>query len=207
MHPTPTLLRIDASARTTGSHTRRLGDAAEAMWLQRHPRGTVLRRDLARQPLPHVDELTIQGFYTPANQLTPALRQATALSDELIGELKGAHTVLIAAPIYNFGVPSALKAWIDQIVRIGHTFAYDGSRFEGLATGPRAVLALAYGTQGYLGPMRDHDHLRPHLQQVLEFIGITDVRVASAEATVADADTVSRNLQAAERELAGLFQA
>ena len=207
MSNTPILLRIDASARTQGSHSRRLADAAQALWLARHPAGRVVRRDLATDAVPQIDALTIQGFYTPPEQFTDELRTATALSDELIAELVGAHTVLIASPIYNFGVPSALKAWIDQIVRIGKTFSYDGSAFAGLVNGPRAVLALAYGTAGYQGPMRDLDHLRPYLTQVLNFIGIADVRVAAAEATVGDAPAVESRMQDAESVLAALLTA
>jgi FMN-dependent NADH-azoreductase len=207
MNDNPVLLRIDASARIDGSHTRRLADAAQAIWLARHPQGKVVRRDLALADVPHIDALTIQGFYTPPDQLTGALRAATALSDRLIDELRGAHTLLIASPIYNFGVPSALKAWIDQVVRVGKTFSYDGNAFTGVVRGPRAVLALAYGTPGYQGPTRDHDHLQPYLVQVLNFIGIADVRAAFAEGTVTDPETVERRMQDAEQALAELLDA
>lgn len=197
-HPaTPTvLLRIDASSRSQGSVSRRLADAIEAHWLAAHPQGRVQRRDLAAQPVPHIENDTIAGYYTPPADLTPALRAATALSDELIQELKSAHTVLIASPIYNFSMPSALKAWIDQIVRIGHTFAYEDGQFRGLVQGPRAVLALAYGAGGYQGPLAAMDHLRPYLSQLLPFIGIADVRVIAAEATTAPQaeDEVARAL-------------
>src|SRR5262245_46329995 len=128
----PTLLRIDASARTEGSHSRTLADGVQARWLKAHPHGRVIRRDLAVAPQAHIEAATIQGFYTPPEQMTPELRAATAQSDELIAELKAAHTVLIAAPIYNFSIPSSLKAWIDQVVRIGHTFAYQDGQFTGL---------------------------------------------------------------------------
>jgi FMN-dependent NADH-azoreductase len=207
MHPTPILLRIDASARNHASQSRRLGDAAQALWQAQHPGGRVVLRDLAAQPIAHLSPQTVQGFDTLAEQMTPELRAATALSDTLIAELKGAHTVLITSPIYNFSVPAALKAWIDQVVRIRHTFSYDGQQFGGLAQGPRAVLALAYGVAGYDGPMQALDHLQPYLVQVLNFIGITDVRTAAAQATSADAATVSAGMQAAERALALHFSA
>lgn len=179
----PILLRIDASSRTEGSASRRLADAVEARWRAAHPHGQVRHRDLAREPIPHIAAATIAGYYAPPEAMTRDLRAATRLSDELIAELKGAHTLLIAAPIYNFSLPSSLKAWIDQVVRIGHTFAYEDGRFSGLVRGPKAVLALAYGAAGYQGPLAAMDHLRPYLGQLLPFIGIEEVEVVAAEAT------------------------
>lgn len=201
----PKLLRIDASSRSEGSHSRRLADAVETHWKKRHPTGVVVLRDLALRPVPHIHASTIAGFYTPADQLTPQLKEATALSDELIGELKSASTVLISSPIYNFSIPSALKAWIDQVIRVGHTFAYDGSNFQGLVTGPDAVLALAYGAGGYEGPLAAMDHLKPYLSALLGFIGIQNVRSVAVEATTADPATVESATQAASARVPGLL--
>jgi FMN-dependent NADH-azoreductase len=200
--PFPTLLRLDASARHEGSHSRQLGDRVESAWRARHAGGRVLRRDLAAEPLPHIGATTIAGYYTPPDQLTPALRDATALSDRLIAELQSADTLLITSPMYNFSVPSALKAWIDQVVRIGHTFAYEGGSFRGLVTRPRAVLALAYGAPGYVGgPFAAMDHLQPYLASLLGFLGIAQVDVVAVEATTADAGTVATQAAAAQRRI------
>lgn len=207
---TPILLRIDASARHNASVSRDLATTVEHAWLAAHPGGRVVRRDLAQQPVPHIDGATIQGFFTAPDAFTPALREATATSDQLIQELKQAHTVLIAAPIYNFSVPSALKAWIDQVVRIGHTFGHDGQRFNGLVQGPRAVLALVYGLAGYQSPqnpLSTQDHLRPLLTTVLQFIGIEQVDVVLAEGTSGDPVQAQASLQAARDEARALFQA
>jgi FMN-dependent NADH-azoreductase len=203
----PTLLRIDASARQDGSFSRRIADGVQQAWQAAHPHGRVVLRDLARQPVPHIEDATIKGFYTPAAQMTPALNQATAMSDSLIAELKGAHTVLIGAPIYNFSLPSSLKAWIDQIVRIGHTFAYEGGHFRGLVHGPRAVLALAYGAGGYQGALAAMDHLRPYLEALLPFIGITDVNTLVVEATTGDAGAAQAALDSTLATASGLFAA
>jgi FMN-dependent NADH-azoreductase len=198
----PTLLRIDASSRHDGSHSRQLGDLVESAWRARHAHGRVVLRDLAAEPLPHIGAATITGYYTPTDQLTPELRAATALSDRLIAELQSAHTLLIASPMYNFSVPSALKAWVDQVVRIGHTFAYEGGAFRGLVTKPRAVLALSYGAPGYLaGPLAAMDHLQPYLAALLGFLGITQVDVVAVEATTADAATVAAQAAAARRRI------
>ena len=205
MPSTPTLLRIDASARHEGSTSRLLADDVERAWLQRHPQGTVVRRDLAQSPVPHIESLTIEGYYTAPEAMTPALRQATALSDQLIAELKGADLVLIATPIYNFSVPSALKAWIDHVVRIGHTFAFDGQQFTGLVTRPHAVLALAYGADGYQGPLMAMDHLKPYLSQLLGFLGLQSVATVSAEATTGAPDVAQSRLQHARSQVPALF--
>lgn len=202
----PTLLRIDSSARRNGSLSRQIADAVEQAWLTAHPKGQVHRRDLAQAPLPHISEITIEGYYTTVDQMTPGLREATELSDALIAELKSAHTVLISAPIYNFSLPSSLKAWVDQVVRIGHSFAYDGQSFTGLVTQPRAVLALAYGAAGYMGPMKDMDHLRPYLTQLLGFLGLSRIDVVAVEATTADAQTVSAAMETAQSSIPGLFK-
>lgn len=207
MTSAPILLRIDASARVQGSTSRALADAYEQAWLQRHMDGQVRRRDLAVQSLPHIAARTIEAFYAPAGHTDPALQEAAALSDALITELKSAHTLLISAPIYNFSVPSALKAWIDQIVRIGHTFAFDGQQFTGLVTGPRAVLALAYGAGGYQGPLMAMDHLRPYLTQLLGFLGIGSVEVLSVEATTGDAAVAQNALAAAKARIPTLVAA
>jgi FMN-dependent NADH-azoreductase len=202
------LLRIDASARTDhASVSRRLASRYEGHWHKRHPDGQILTRDLAVQAPPHIDDLTIKGYYTDPREMTPALRSATALSDALIGELKSATTLLIATPIYNFSIPSSLKAWIDQVVRIGQTFSYQNGQFEGLVRGADAVLVLAYGAGGYTGPLQSMDHLRPYLVSLLHFIGIAHVEVVMAEATTADEHTVAENMTAARKAIDDLLEA
>lgn len=201
-----TLLRIDASARTEGSHSRDLGHAFEAAWRAAHPRGTVVRRDLAAGPLPQISALTIAGFYTPAEAMSDDLRAATALSDALIAELQGADEVLLTTPMYNFGVPAALKAWIDQIVRINATFSYDGTSFTGLVTGKRATIAIAYGAGGYGpdGALAALDLVRPYLQTLFGFLGFTDVRFTGVEATTGDAAVLETALAQARETMTAL---
>ncbi len=183
-----TLLRIDASARTEGSYSRQLGDSFETSWRARHAGGTVVLRDLALTPVPQIADQTITGFYTPAEALTDALRDATALSDGLIAELRAADELLVTTPMYNFGIPAALKAWVDQIVRIGHTFSYDGTSFTGLVTGKPVTIAIAYGAGGYGEgeALAALDLVRPYLATLFGFLGFTDVSFASVEATTGD---------------------
>ena len=145
----PRLLRIDSSSRREGSHSRQLADRVQAKWLQENPRGQVLVRDLASAPIPHISEATISAFFTPKQQHSVKSRKAAALSDELIGELLAADALLISVPIYNFSIPSALKAYIDHVVRIDHTFAFDPQKgLHGLIGNKRAFVAAAYGAAG-----------------------------------------------------------
>lgn len=196
------ILRIDSSSRLTGSRSRELGDYVETQWAAMKPQTLVMRRDLALQPIEQIRQETITGFYTPADALTADLRAATALSDRLIAEVQGADALLITAPIYNFGVPAALKAWIDQIVRIGHTFSYDGTRFGGLARPRMAIICTAYGASGYQAgqPYRGANFLEPYLDFLLKFLGIPAVHVVTVQATTADLATVETGM--AEARLA-----
>lgn len=197
------LLRIDASSRIEGSHSRRLGDLVEAQWRLAHPQGERVHRDLALAAPPHIREATIQGFYTPPEQLTPALREATALSDTLVDELRSADTVLIASPMYNYGAPSALKAWVDQVVRAGHTFQYDAQGLRGLLSTRLAVLALVSGVPGTLGsPV---DFLSPYLDAVLKFMDVQRVVTLQVDGTSGPTDHVERAMAAAVRDAHALF--
>jgi FMN-dependent NADH-azoreductase len=198
-----TILRIDASSRATNSVSRTLGNYFEAAWLERHPRDRVLRRDVVTEPIRHIADQTIAGFYTPADQLTAELHAATALSDRLIAELRAADVLLITVPMYNFSVPSALKAWIDQIVRIGQTFAYDGSSFSGLVTGRQAYVVTSHGVGGYRHgePLAAADFLVPYLRFILQFLGITDVRFFAVEGTTGDEFSVAAAIERTRREI------
>jgi FMN-dependent NADH-azoreductase len=201
------LLRIDASSRLTGSHSRALADAFETAWSARFPGRTIVRRDLVANPVAHIHETTIAGFYTPPESLDQKLKGAIALSDELIGELNAADTVLIATPMYNFSVPSALKSWIDQIVRINRTFSYDGTNFVGLVKAKRVVVVAAFGAGGYGGAMAAADFVTPYLKFLFGFLGVSDVTVIPAEATTADAATVASNIDRAKTDILKLMQA
>jgi FMN-dependent NADH-azoreductase len=208
-HVMTTILRVDASSRSQGSHSRMLGDKIEHALLACNPNARVLRRELASAPIEHIRTTTIQGYYTPTEAMTAELRDATAISDAVISEVKSADTLLITTPMYNFSIPSALKAWIDQLVRIGHTFAYDGSNFTGLLPGKKAVIAIAYGAGGYLrgGPFSGADFVQPYLRFLLNFLGVQDVRFLGIEQTTADAATIADETQRAEAEIQRMLAA
>ncbi len=202
-----TLLRIDSSSRSTGSHSSKLADHAEALWREAHPQGKVIRRHVGLQPIPVLSEETITGFFSPDDAMTADLRDATALSDRLIDELQGADTLLLAVPIYNFTVPAALKCWIDQITRIGHTFAYENGTFSGLVLTQRAIVICAYGADGYLEgqPFEVANFLEPYLRFLLSFIGIKEIDIVSAQQTTADEETVATQAAKAQAELKAIL--
>ena len=203
----PTLLRIDSSSRRDASHSRALADAFEAAWSSRFPDATIIRRDLAANPIAHIHETTIAGFYAPAEKLDDTLKAAVALSDRLIEEVNAADTILIATPMYNFTVPSALKSWIDQIVRINRTFSYDGTNFTGLVKAKRVVVVTAFGAGGYGGALASANFVTPYLKFLFGFLGVADVTVIPAEATTADVATVASNIDRAKAEIFKLVEA
>ncbi|OBY27836.1 FMN-dependent NADH-azoreductase [Leisingera sp. JC1] len=177
---TRTVLHLDSSARTEGSVTRDLS----AQIVSRLGADTVIRRDLAA-PLPLLDGAWIGANFTPADQRSEEDKQLLALSDALVEELKQADTIVIGAPIYNFSVPSTLKAWIDLVARVGVTFRYEETGPIGLLEGKRAIVAVASGgTQAG----SDIDFATTYLRHVLGFIGITNVQIVAADAMSIDAE-------------------
>ncbi|MDC0658833.1 NAD(P)H-dependent oxidoreductase [Leisingera sp. SS27] len=177
---TRTVLHLDSSARTEGSVTRDLS----AQIVSRLGADTVVRRDLAA-PLPLLDGAWIGANFTPADQRSEDDKQLLTLSDALVEELKQADTIVIGAPIYNFSVPSTLKAWIDLVARVGVTFRYEETGPIGLLHGKRAIIAVASGgTQAG----SDIDFATTYLRHVLGFIGITEVEIVAADAMSIDAE-------------------
>ncbi len=171
----PTLLKIDVSPRGDYSVSRQLGKTLEAEWLVNNPGGTIVNRDLSKNPIPFVDLPWIAAAYSPSDQHTTEQAAAIKLSDELIAELLAADEVLIDTPFYNFSIPAALKAWIDQVVRLDKTFT---ANYKGLAGGRKVTVVVAAG--GNYGPgshMEQMDFASPYLTAIFGFIGITDVRI------------------------------
>ena len=203
------ILRIDSSARpiSGGSRSRELADSIVAKLLAKYPGAELVTRDLVATPLPHISNETITGFYTPPEQLTADLNNALALSNTLISELRSADAVVISAPIYNFSIPSALKAWIDQITRINETFAYEDGQFSGLLPDRPVYVAYAYGAGGYgTGrPLESYDFMRPYLTLLLRFIGLTSITSFAVEATTADAASVDAAMSGALAGIAAHF--
>jgi FMN-dependent NADH-azoreductase len=185
MTPTNTILRIDSSMRHTGSVTRALTDKLVARLGAASPGTKVIHRDLAKG-VPLVDEDWIGANFTDPAERGSAQREALAVSDELVAELKAADTLVIGLPIYNFSVPAALKAWIDMVARARETFRYAATGPEGLMTGKRALVVVASGGVPVGSAV---DFATPYLRHALAFMGITDVEFIAADKLMADADT------------------
>ena len=177
---TRSILRIDASARREGSVSRDLADRIIA----RFPGATVIARDLA-PGLPLIDETWVGANFTPAAERSPEQHAVLALSDELIAELQAADTLVIGLPIYNFGVPATLKAWVDQVARAGVTFRYTETGPQGLLTVKRAIVAVA---SGGTEAGSEIDFATGYIRHVLGFIGITEVEFVTADRLMLDAE-------------------
>ncbi len=190
------ILRIDASARKEGSVSRDLNDKVIDRFASAGD-VAVTHRDLTA-PLPFLDGEWIGANFTPADERSEAQREKLALSDTLIEEIKTADVVLIGLPIYNFGVPAALKAWIDLVARAGVTFRYTESGPVGLLTGKRAIITVA---SGGTEAGSDIDFATPYIRQALKFIGITDVLFVNADRLAVDPEGT---LKAAEKAVADL---
>jgi|SRR6266498_1508288 len=174
------LLQIDSSARTS-SVTRRLTAKFAEEWRKNHLDGEVIQRDLSATALPLITD-DWSATHLEDSKLTPAHRSYLSTSDELIEELAAAETVVIGAPMYNFSIPSSLKAWIDQIVRIGKTVGYGPNGPQGLLARKRVVIITSRGGAYEKGTAREaFDFQEPYLRHILGFIGLTDVKFIHAE--------------------------
>jgi len=174
------LLRVDSSARSS-SVTRQLTAKFVEEWKKNHPSGEIIQRDLATTVLPHITD-DWSGTHLESSQLTSAQRNYLSTSDRLIEELEAADIVVIGAPMYNFAIPSSLKAWIDQVVRMGKTFGYGPSGARGLLGDKKVIVVTARGGAYPKGtPGEKFDFQEPYLRHIFGFIGLTDVTFIHAE--------------------------
>lgn len=164
----PTLLHIDSSAVADGSVSREVTAAFRAAWLAEHPEGTVIHRDLAADPIPHLDAHGIKAGFVPVEGRSPEQAAAFALREELMAELEQADAVLIGAPMYNFTIPSTLKAWLDQVILMGRTAGE-----EPTAKGtPVTVVAARGGSYAPGAPREPYEFVTTYLEKVLTMLGL-----------------------------------
>ena len=196
------ILQINSSARTVGSHSTRLADDVVAAPASRPPRGTLTLRDLGRTPHPALDEATLQALFTPADQRSPAQAARVAQDDALIAEVQAADVLVLGVPMYNFGVPAALKNWIDAIARAGVTFKYTDKGPLGLLAGKKVYVTLARG-----GLYRDTpaDTQVPYLKTVLGFLGMTDIQFVYAEGLAMGPEAEQKALASAEAQIEAIL--
>lgn len=181
----PTVFHLDTSMRSMNSVTRSLSQQI----VDSLDTDLVVYRDLLINPVPQIDEAWIDANTTAVDDRNEKQRQDLALSDSLLSELQQSDVIVIGVPIYNFGVPAALKAWVDQVCRAGVSFQYTENGPVGLLKNKRAILAIASGGVPVHSPV---DFCTPFMRQFLNFVGITEIQVVAADAVAMDAESVNR---------------
>ena len=172
------ILQINASLYAGDGQSSRLADQLVAELRGQHPGAELIVRDLAREPVPHLDAERFGAFLAKPESRTPTQHAVVSYSDALIDELRRADAIVLGLPMYNFGVPSQLKAWFDHVARTGVTFKYTEKGAVGLLTNKR-VFVLATRGGKYTGTSGDSQ--TPFVRQFLGFLGITDVEFIYAE--------------------------
>lgn len=224
----PHILHIDASARPGlagthphGSHSRNLTHQFVQQWLSSRSQDSITYRDIGQTPPSFITQEWIQSAFTDAQQREPWMAEVLAESDELINELVAADILVIGAPLYNFGMPATLKAWVDQIVRIGRTVSFNPDTPDHpftplLANRPRhaVILSSRGGTDFEAGEAMHHmNHLEPGLSTALAFIGITRFHCIAIEGQEVGGEVLTNSAAEAQRrveelvkELQGAFE-
>ena len=175
------ILNIISSPRGEASNSIKLGNAIIDKLREKDPAAAVIVKDLTKSPFPHLEEAHLAAFFTPVEHHTDENKAAIKNSDQAIKELFDADIIVIDAPMYNFGISSTLKAWIDHIARAGITFKYTEAGPQGLITGKKVYLAVTTGGVYSEGPYKPADFVVPYLQTILGFLGLTDVIIVRAE--------------------------
>jgi FMN-dependent NADH-azoreductase len=173
-----TLLQINSSINNGNGQSSRLADQFVATFGERNPDTRIIRRDLAAEAVPHLTAERFGAFIANPEQLSTGQRTVLAYSDALIAELKAADVIVLGLPMYNFGVPSQLKAYFDHIARAGVTFRYSASGPQGLLTGKKVYVFAARGGLYAGSPL---DTQTGYVRVFLRFLGMDDVEFVYAE--------------------------
>ena len=199
------ILYLEASARHD-SHSHLIANELLAAHKSAHPDTTVTTRNLYNPAIPHVNEDFVYGaLYGPltGQARTPAQEEALRFSDELIAELKAADVIVISVPMYNFGVPSVLKAYIDQTVRLGATYGWGENGPFGLLSGKKIIAVSARGAGGYAegGKYASANHVDGQIRVSAGYIGITDVTFIHIENALGGDEALQSSLTAARQHI------
>ena len=198
------ILQINASIRGADANSTQLASALVKQLITKEPAANVQVRDLGQEPHPPIDSLALQALFTEGDQRTPEQQARVALDDALIQEIQQADTLVLAVPMYNFGIPAQLKSWFDAIARARVTFRYTDKGSEGLLTGKKVYVTLARG-----GIYRDtpNDTQVPYLKTMLGFLGMTDIEWIYAEGLAMGAESANKAMQQAHEQIQSLFAA
>src|SRR5438128_4270266 len=199
-----TLLQIRSSIFSDGGQSSRLAERFVAAWREANPRGQVVVRDLAREPVPHLDAARFGAFLAKPGERTPEQQAVVAYSDALIAELKRADVVVLGLPMYNFGLPSTLKAYFDHVARTGVTFGYTEKGPVGLLTGKKVYVFTARGGL-YAGTSRDTQ--TPYVRDFLAFLGMDDIEFIYAEGLAISEASKQQSIARAHAEMDQVMKA
>jgi FMN-dependent NADH-azoreductase len=172
------ILHLDTSAKVHGSHSRAISQQIVAKIVASGPKATVIRRDLGLETVPHLSEASLNAFFQDKSSWDEAAAKCSDFSMMLIEEVRQCDVVVLGVPMYNFGIPSALKAYIDHIVRVNETFQFTAAGPVGLLQGKQVIAGITRGGS-YSGSSSNHQET--YLKTVLSFIGIEDVTFLVAE--------------------------
>jgi FMN-dependent NADH-azoreductase len=198
-----TLLQIQSSIFSDGGQSSRLAERFIAAWRASNPGGKVIVRDLAKEPVPHLDAARFGAFLAKPEERTPEQQAVVDYSDALIGELKRADLVVVGLPMYNFGVPSTLKAYFDHVARGGVTFKYTEKGPVGLLTGKKVYVFAARGGM-YAGT--PNDTKTPFIRTYLSFLGMSDIEFIYAEGLAISEASKEKGIARAQARIDRLVQ-
>ena len=198
------ILQINSSARPDNSQSSRLAADIVERLRAANPDARLTLRDLGRAPHPALDEPALGALFTPADKRTPGQAARVAQDDSLIAELQAADAIVLGVPMYNFGVPTQLKNWIDAIARAGVTFKYTDKGPVGLVQNKKVYVAL---TRGGLYRNTPADTQVPYLRTFLSFLGMTDVQFIYAEGLAMGPEAEQKALASAQTQIEDVFAA
>lgn len=198
-----TLLQINSSLLGENSASSELARRLVQSWQAQNPGGRTIVRDLAADPVPHLTGERFQAFMSKPEERTLEQHAVVSYSDELIDELRSADVIVLGAPMYNFSVPSTLRAYLDHVARAGVTFRYTANGPEGLLQGKKVYVVV---TRGGVYP-EAADTQTPYLRQILGFIGLTDIEFIHAEGLAMGEEPRQKGLDTARHTIAKLVPA
>jgi len=196
-----TILQLNASIFGDDGHSSRMADHFISLWHRLDPRAQVIRRDFAEDPIPHLTASRFHAALPPAGERTPEQKEDARIADELVEELLAADVLVLGLPMYNFNVPSTLKAWFDHVARAGTTFRYTKEGPEGLVNVKKAYVFAARGGKYNQGA----DELQtPYIRQFLRFLGIEEIEFVYAEGMAGDEESRRKSLEEANASIEAL---
>ena len=197
------LLHIDSGILGDHSVSRRLTAAVTAQIKAEQPRATVTYRDLVASPLPHLSGAHLMAANAKPEDVDAQIAAEVEVNKVVLEEFLAADTIVLGVPMYNFSLPSQLKAWIDRVAVAGKTFRYTAEGPEGLAKGKKVIIVSTRGGHYSAGPAALMDHQESYLKTVLGFFGITDIEIVRAEGLNLSADSKVEAISEAERVISG----